>query len=104
MDKKIPMNNFEIIKNRLEELEVSNSDFGYSHFVTDDEILGDWKEVEQEGGEGQGEEWYSVKHFKKYDVYIRIDGYYASYDGTTFDDDYYEVKPKEKKIVVYEAV
>jgi hypothetical protein len=65
--------------------------------------LGEMKEVSHYGGEGEGETWYSVKYFKDHDVYIRIDGYYQSYDGTTFDEGYgVEVRPKEKTITVYE--
>ena len=50
--------------------------------------LGEVEEVAQYGGEDQGTTWYSVKHFKDRDVYIRIDGYYTSYDGTDFYDGY----------------
>jgi hypothetical protein len=60
-------------------------------------------EVEQKGGQGEGEEWYSVIHFEDHDVYIRIDGYYSSYGGTDFDSaEFNEVRPKEKTITVYE--
>lgn len=67
--------------------------------------LGDIEEVDQYGGEGQGETWYSVKHFKDHDVYIKVSGYYASYDGVSFDgwEDCIEVKPQQKTITVYEA-
>lgn len=65
--------------------------------------IGEIEEVEQYGGEGQGDTWYSVKYFKDHDVYIRTDGYYSSYNGTDFDEGYgYEVKPTEKTITVYE--
>lgn len=64
--------------------------------------LGEVEEVDQYGGEGQGDTWYSVKHFKDHDVYIRIDGYYSSYNGTDFEEGYgREVKPKEKVITVF---
>ena len=93
---------FEIIKNRLKELEVSNEDFADGCFDENDEVLGPWEEVAQKGGEDEGSEWYSVKHFSKYDVFVRIDGYYSSYNGTNFEDDIYEVKPVEKTVTVYE--
>lgn len=93
---------FEIIKNRLEELKVSNSDFAYNGFDKTDEILGPWTEVAQKGGEDEGSEWYSVKYFSKYNVFVRIDGYYSSYIGTDFEDEPYEVKPVEKTVTVYE--
>lgn len=37
----------------------------------------------------------NVRWFKK-------EGYYASYDGTSWDGDFSEVHPREKTIVVYE--
>ncbi len=65
--------------------------------------LGKVVEVKQVGGEGEGETWYSVKHFVDHNVYLRIDGFYASYNGTDFNDGYgYEVKPTQKTITVYE--
>lgn len=68
------------------------------------EEIGEMVEVAQKGGEGEGDEWYAVKHFPKHDIYVRIDSFYASYNGTTFDgwEDCKEVKPIEKTIKVYE--
>lgn len=65
----------------------------------------EWTEVKQRGGEGEGDVWYSVKYFPEHDVYLRVDGYYASHNGTYFDDGWNcvkEVKPMEKTITVYE--
>lgn len=82
------------------------SEFAYSSScdnVTDE--IGEMKEVEQHGGEGEGENWWSVKYFPKHDIYVKISGYYASYDGTSFDgweDDCKQVKPIEKTVTVYE--
>ena len=45
----------------------------------------EWIEVEQYGGEGQGDTWYSVKHFPSLDIYLKVDGYYQSYNGTNFN-------------------
>jgi len=65
--------------------------------------LGKVVEVEQVGGSGQGDEYYSVKHFVDHDVYIRTEGWYSSYEGTTWDNGYgEEVFPIEKTIIVYE--
>lgn len=64
-----------------------------------------WKEVDQYGGEGKGDTWYSIKYFKDHDVYLRVDGWYSSYYGTDFadwDDAVKEVRPQEKTIIVYE--
>ena len=63
-----------------------------------------WEEVDQYGGEGQGDDWWSVKYFPEHDVYIKVSGFYASYDGTSFNgwDDCSEVRPIQKTITVYE--
>lgn len=65
----------------------------------------EWKEVAQHGGEGQGDEWWSVKYFPDHDVYVKVEGWYQSYNGTEFEgweDAVYEVRPQEKTITVYE--
>jgi hypothetical protein len=89
--------------------EDQNNGGGVSEFAYADEGtvpgLGAFKEIEQKGGEDQGETWYSVKHFPEQNVYVRIAGYYASYDGTSFED--WEdcvkvVRPVEKTVTVYE--
>jgi hypothetical protein len=94
------------VKEILEEVEkqgISVEDFGYSDFDNPLENVGEWKEVRQVGGEGEGETWYSVKFFKDHNVYIRTDGFYSSYNGTDFENGYgYQVKPTEKTITVYE--
>jgi hypothetical protein len=67
--------------------------------------LGEYEEVDQYGGEGKGDTWYSVKYFKQHDVYIRVDGYYQSYDGVDFYNGWEsckEVKPVTKTITAYE--
>lgn len=67
--------------------------------------LGEMNVVASYGGEGKGEDWWKVFHFVDHDVYIRIDGYYQSYDGVNFYDGWdccKEVKPVEKTITVYE--
>lgn len=69
------------------------------------ESLGGWKEVQQHGGEGQGEDWYSVKYFPAHNVFIKTEGWYTSYHGTDFEDGYgFEVWPAEKVITVYNPV
>lgn len=67
--------------------------------------LGEYEKVDSYGGEGEGERWWVVYHFVDHGVYIRVDGYYQSYDGVSFYDGWScckEVKPVEKKITVYE--
>lgn len=88
----------EIVENN----DITESEFAWGDFVLEEE-LGEWEEIERYGGEGKGTDWWSIKHFKDHDVYIRTNGYYSSYNGTDFEEGYgYEVKPKEKVITVYE--
>ncbi len=64
-----------------------------------------FEEIHQEGGEGEGDHWESVKYFKDHGVYIKVVGYYQSYNGTEFYDGWeccHNVKPQEKVITVYE--
>lgn len=95
------MNGLEIIA-KLKELEVDPWDFSEGYL--DQQIFGDTIVVESEGGYEEGGSYVSrVVHFVKHDVYIRREGYYASYDGTDWEDyDYEEVKPAQKTITVYE--
>ena len=65
--------------------------------------MGDVKVVDQYGGEGMGDDYWMVVYFEKFDTYIRLDGWYASYDGGTLDGDPYIVEPRQKTITVYEA-
>jgi hypothetical protein len=64
--------------------------------------------VETRGGEGQGDQYVVVLKLTTTDdevQYFRIDGYYSSYDGVDFSyADLYEVRPREKTIITYEAV
>ena len=62
------------------------------------------KHVYQEGGhEGGGDYVCGVIHFTEYDIYLKIEGYYCSHNGTEFDDDWFQVFPKQKMITVYET-
>jgi hypothetical protein len=59
--------------------------------------------VDRYGGEDQGSEYWSVYSFSDgmQVVFIKFDGWYASYDGSTYEE-FYEVKPVEKTITVFE--
>jgi hypothetical protein len=57
--------------------------------------------VEDFGGEGQGETRYVV--FSVGEQFFRVDGYYASWDGTTWEDPTpSEVIAKEVTVIRYE--
>ena len=86
----------------LKEKKISWDDLGYGYVDWKELQLGEVKTVENYGGEGMGEKYYKVYHFIKHDVYIRIDGYYQSYNGAEFENPPYEVKPIEKTVIFYE--
>lgn len=80
------------------------SEFGYGD-ISKDEPIGPFKLVDRGGGLDQGSNWYRVYYFENHDVYIKISGYYQSYNGTEFgnwDEAVSEVRPKTKIITVYE--
>jgi len=87
----------------IEKAEIDVSDFAYGEFDPIDLRLGEFEEVDSGGGCDRGSNWYSVKHFKDHDVYIKTTGYYQSHHGTEFYNGYgKEVKPQTKTITVYE--
>lgn len=91
----------EVLKEKIE----SVHDFAHEDYDYEELGLGEVEEVDQQGGENEGSHWHSVKYFKDHDVYIRVDGYYSSYEGTDFYDGWdccSNVRPKEKTITVYE--
>lgn len=57
------------------------------------------------GGEGQGETFYHVFSFDNGEevVYIKFDGWYASYNGAEFNE-WFFVEPEKKTITVYNRV
>lgn len=64
----------------------------------------DFKMVWSEGGyEGGGDSFSEVWYFKSKDLYIRIDGYFDSYNGRELNDAKpYIVRPKQVMVTVYE--
>lgn len=99
---------------RAEDRSFFNSDFEQSESEYDEDSEIDFKTLLKEnsikvnfldnhGGEGEGEDFWSVYSFTKdgLTVYIKFDGYYQSYNGSEFDS-WFFVIPKEKTITVYE--
>ncbi len=79
--------------------------FGERCFLYSQLGLGEIKEVANYGGEGKGETYYRVYHFIEHDVYIRVDGFYSSYNGVDFGDwneACKEVKPEVRQVTFYE--
>lgn len=48
--------------------------------------LGAYEMVEQYGGEGDGDDYYAVYHFKDHGVYVKFQGWYASHHGSEFSE------------------
>jgi hypothetical protein len=98
---------FQEIIDKLIATGISVSEFAYevcSEILEEAPELGKIKEVHQQGGEGQGDHWESVKYFPEHDVFIKVVGFYQSYNGTEFYDGWdccSEVSPKEKTITIY---
>lgn len=91
----------EEILRRIEEEGISVDDFAFGEFTAPEDV-GAFEEVDQEGGEGQGDHWHSVKFFPKHGVFIRTIGDYSSYHGVDFYHGYgKEVTPREETITVY---
>lgn len=63
------------------------------------------KEDGAQGGCDKGSHYERVYHFVDHDVYMKITGYYQSYDGVTFDGSFEdcatEVRPQQETITVY---
>ena len=100
MEKLIYGQIMEVLQDKIDSVD----EFAYEDYDKEELGLGEIKEVAQRGGEGEGEVWYSVKHFVDHDVYIKVDGWYSSYHGTDFDgwSSCREVRPEQKVITVYE--
>lgn len=101
---------FQEIVKKLEECKINPSELedtigGYGEFDKDafDSIFGNVEEVHSIGGtEGGGDYAERVYLFKDHNVYIKITGFYSSYHGTDWDEDFKEVSPRQKTITVYE--
>lgn len=95
------MNAQEIIEKLKEKFAKDEGYFAYK--MDDTEEFGEAPIVAEEGDrEGGGDYSMVVRHFKKYDIYIMQTGFYSSYNGTDWNNDFTEVKPVEKTITVFE--
>ena len=57
------------------------------------------------GGEGEGENYWSVYSFSKGDskVYVKFDGYYTSYDGSNYNE-WFFVEPKQVMVTQFHRI
>ena len=95
--------NYQEIIEKINETEISKNDFAHEWYgEAYDPIFGPTEESDQQGGSGQGEDWWVVRYFKDHDVYVRLCGFYSSYNGVDFDGyDYEEVTPAQETRTIY---
>ena len=97
--------NFQEILDEIKKQGISDDNFADGEMENPLPNIGEWKQVDIYGGEGQGDDYWAVNYFPEHDIYIKISGYYASYDGTTFYNDCYsQVTPKEETVIVYHSI
>ncbi len=80
----------------------SEDDMQYEDYENDNYKV--QSEVDRKGGEGQGEEYWTVSRIldkrTKEVFFIMFDGYYESWNGSDFsNNDWNIVEPKEVKVV-----
>lgn len=84
-----------------DEIEIqTNSDETFKDLFSQ---LGEIKTVYQFGGEGCGDDYYTIYHFVTHDVYIKFAGWYASHYGSEYSN-MYEVRPIEVTKIEYKRV
>lgn len=66
----------------------------HAEFKAEYAKLGNVEMMEQFGGEGDGDQYWAVYHFKDHGVYVQFDGWYASHYGSEYND-MLEVEPVE---------
>lgn len=93
----------EEILEKLKTSGVSINEYAFESYIPPELGLGEIVEVTQHGGEGEGDNWYTVKLFKDHNIYIKTSGFYSSYNGADFNCGWgKEVKPMEKVVTMYE--
>ena len=67
------------------------------------DLLKDYELVHQHGGEGEGDQYFTVYYFPNANLHISFYGWYTSYNGADYSD-MYLVEPKEVMITEYHNV
>lgn len=89
---------------RMDEMQEINDSDPVDLFEENDLDFGDltFKEIEDFGGEGQGDHCHKVYLVTEKSTgnkaHIKFDGYYNSNDGSSYDDGFYMVEPYEKVV------
>lgn len=97
------MNSREILSklNEWDDTELIYNDFGKADKARFIEEFGKYSIVASKGGADEGSEFWIVYYFDEHDVFIKVDGYYTSYDGVS-EIEAFEVFPKEVTITIYQ--
>ena len=95
------MTSTELIE-KIKKLTCDNESF-FAYEMDETEELGKAPIVDEEGDcEGGGDYSMVIRYFENFGIYIKETGYYSSYHGTDWNNDFEEVKPVQKTITVYE--
>ncbi len=89
------------ILDKIVELEITTNEFGHEDWTEDFEnFVGQIKEIKNQH---INDDAFVVFYFVDHDIYLRIDGYYSSYEGSDYSDGrIYEVRPVERMVTFYE--
>lgn len=68
---------------------------------TEYKSLGTMKIIDSYGGEGCGSDYWFIVLFEDHDVFLKVTGFYQSYNGVEFDNYGKEVKPSQEVVTVY---
>lgn len=93
----------ELIETKSKEAELFCSEMMEGNYNQSDFKELNVESVSSYGGEGEGDDFYRVYSFTDEDtdpVYVKFQGWYASYHGAEFTE-WYFVEPKEKTAIVY---
>lgn len=101
------LNKYKITPDLIDELgEFPNGDDPLDELdISKDELkkFGEVILVESQGGEGQGDSCSLTLWFKDFNIYLKVLGYYSSYEGKDYSGYvWYEVKPVERTVTFYE--
>lgn len=89
---------FKEIKKQIEEIGISDIIDGYDIPKT----FPKFKQIPVKNQYDDGDENIElVLHFTALDIYVKITGMYASYQGHSWDDKITQVYPKEETVIVY---
>ncbi len=75
--------------------------------ITEEDLkdFGEVTVVDQYGGMGMGDNHYYVLYFEKFNIYLKIQGSYTSYEGSDYSyAEFFEVFPEQETITVYKSI